>query len=191
MNNSQSKYFNTALLMDEALLMLLEKKEYEFITVKELCQKAGVNRSTFYLHYDSMDDVLQETFEMLNARFYEKFDTSSDEVDSTGYYMTPEYLYPYFEFVKENIRAYRLAYANPRLFGSDKIHRKRYVEVFEPVLKSFGVAEGDREYVFDFYYMGVVAVIKRWVAENCIKPIEEIVALITDCIGKVRLEDKK
>ena len=33
MNKSESKYFNTALLMDEALLLLLEKKDYEFITI--------------------------------------------------------------------------------------------------------------------------------------------------------------
>ena len=40
MNKSESKYYNTALLMDESLLLLLEKKEYEFITVKEICEKA-------------------------------------------------------------------------------------------------------------------------------------------------------
>ena len=33
MKNSESKYYNTALFMDEALLNLLEKKEFEFITV--------------------------------------------------------------------------------------------------------------------------------------------------------------
>lgn len=193
MNNSESKYFNTARLMDEALLILLEKKEYEFITVKELCHKAGVNRSTFYLHYDSMDDVLQETVAMLNSRFYARFenDTEDSVEGKKGYYMTPDYLYPYFEFVKENVRTYRLAYANPKLFGADKTHRKRYEEVFEPILKSFGVAEGDRAYVFDFYYMGVVAVIKRWVADNCSKPIDEIVRLITGCVDKVRHEDEK
>ncbi|MBQ8872345.1 MAG: helix-turn-helix transcriptional regulator, partial [Clostridia bacterium] len=47
--------------MDEALIRLLEKKNYEFITVKEICTKAGVNRSTFYLHYETMDDLLMET----------------------------------------------------------------------------------------------------------------------------------
>ena len=43
MNKSESKYYNTALLMDEALLLLLEKKEYEFITVKEICQKENID----------------------------------------------------------------------------------------------------------------------------------------------------
>ncbi len=52
MNKNESKYFNTALLMDEALIHLLTKKDIGYITVKEICEKAGVNRSTFYLHYE-------------------------------------------------------------------------------------------------------------------------------------------
>ena len=59
MNKYESKYFNTARLMNEALLLLLENKDYEYITVKEICSKAGVNRSTFYLHYETIDDLLQ------------------------------------------------------------------------------------------------------------------------------------
>ena len=72
MDKFQSKYFNTAILMDEALLLLLEKKDYQYITVKEICQKAGVNRSTFYLHYETMDDLLKEAIAMINKRFYGK-----------------------------------------------------------------------------------------------------------------------
>ena len=49
MNKSESKYFNTALRFNKALLALLEKKEFSYITIREICQEAGVNRSTFYL----------------------------------------------------------------------------------------------------------------------------------------------
>ena len=51
MNRSESRYFATAARMDEAFLTLLAKKDFEYITVKEICEVAGVNRSTFYLHY--------------------------------------------------------------------------------------------------------------------------------------------
>ena len=61
MNKSESKYYNTSLLMNQALIELLNKKDYEFLTIKEICKKAGVNRSTFYLHYDNIDDLLYET----------------------------------------------------------------------------------------------------------------------------------
>ena len=69
MNKSESKYFNTALLMDEALIRLLEVKDYEYITVKEICEKAGVNRSTFYLHYETVNDLLSECLENIKKRF--------------------------------------------------------------------------------------------------------------------------
>ena len=56
MNRSESRYFATAARMDEAFLTLLAKKDFEYITVKEICEVAGVNRSTFYLHYETMSD---------------------------------------------------------------------------------------------------------------------------------------
>ena len=74
MNKNESKYFNTAVKMDEALISLLEKKDFEYITIKEICEKAGVNRSTFYLHYETIDDLLFETIGMINKRFQEAFD---------------------------------------------------------------------------------------------------------------------
>ncbi|MBD9278825.1 MAG: TetR/AcrR family transcriptional regulator, partial [Clostridiales bacterium] len=60
MNRSESKYFGTAVRMDEALMSLLEKKDFPYITVREVCQAAQVNRSTFYLHYETMTDLLEE-----------------------------------------------------------------------------------------------------------------------------------
>lgn len=43
-----------------ALLALLEEKNIYKITVKELCDKAMVNRSTFYANFDSLDDFYQK-----------------------------------------------------------------------------------------------------------------------------------
>ena len=57
MNKNESKYFNTAVKMDQALIFLLEKKNFEYITIKENCSTAGVNRSTFYLHNENTYDL--------------------------------------------------------------------------------------------------------------------------------------
>lgn len=73
MNKNQSKYFNTAVKMDKALIALLEKKDFEYITIKEVCQTAGVNRSTFYLHYDNTNDLLQETTRYISDGFLDYF----------------------------------------------------------------------------------------------------------------------
>ena len=105
MNKSESKYFNTAQLMDEALIALLKKKDFEFITVKEICEKAGVNRSTFYLHYENVGDLLSEATEMINRRFRDGYkkqlvDIRIDSADD-AFLITPEYIKPYLNFVKE------------------------------------------------------------------------------------------
>lgn len=61
--------------MDEALLALLEKKEFAYITIRELCA-AAVNRSTFYLHYQNITELLEESIAYMNRQFYECFPPS-------------------------------------------------------------------------------------------------------------------
>ena len=55
--------------MDEALLALLAKIELAYITVKEICAEADVNRSTFYLHYETIGDLLSESIQYMNKQF--------------------------------------------------------------------------------------------------------------------------
>lgn len=43
-----------------AFFMLLEKKEARKITVKELCDEAGVNRSTFYANFENLETFFEE-----------------------------------------------------------------------------------------------------------------------------------
>ena len=61
MNRSESRYFATAARMDEAFLTLLAKKDFEYITVKEICEVAEVNRSTLYLWKSQYNNVVFRT----------------------------------------------------------------------------------------------------------------------------------
>jgi AcrR family transcriptional regulator len=44
----------------EAFKCLLLQKDFKAITVKEISQRANINRKTFYLHYHSIDELLME-----------------------------------------------------------------------------------------------------------------------------------
>ncbi|HJA99691.1 MAG TPA: TetR/AcrR family transcriptional regulator [Candidatus Mediterraneibacter merdavium] len=44
--------------LSKALLLLMEKKEYTAITVKDIAEKAGVSRLTFYRNFDSKEHIL-------------------------------------------------------------------------------------------------------------------------------------
>ena len=84
MNKSESKYFNTAIKMDEAFLSLIEVKDFEYITVKEICSKAGVNRSTFYLHYETVADLLEESIQYMHRKFIDTFSDKSKILPDIG-----------------------------------------------------------------------------------------------------------
>lgn len=179
MNKHESKYFNSALFMDEALLHYLEKKDYEFITVKEICQKAGVNRSTFYLHYENMDDLLSETVEMVEKRFLEKFSGIENKSDTVTAVLTSEkYLHPYLSFIKENKKLYRLMHDKPHLFNLRKKSQELYENIFDKALSNFNVKENEKKYVFSFYTEGVLGIIKSWIDGDCKDDIELIMAII-------------
>lgn len=197
MDKNQSKYFYTASLMDEALLALLQKKDYESITVKEVCEKAGVNRSTFYLHYENMDDLLGESYELICNRFFEQCkpsDVSREQAESIakndGFLITPEYLVPYLNFVKQNRKVYALIMNKASLFGTDKTFKKMYGSIFTPILDKFRVPKNNQEYVFAYYMNGVLAVIRTWVKNDCDKAVEEMIGLITDLLPPSSEEKK-
>ena len=49
----------TLRVLKESLLQLLEQKPINRITVKEVCEKAELNRATFYLHFSDCFDLLE------------------------------------------------------------------------------------------------------------------------------------
>ncbi len=44
--------------LEEALMLLMQEKPFDSISITELCQKAGVSRMAFYGNYKSKDDII-------------------------------------------------------------------------------------------------------------------------------------
>ena len=164
MKKSYSKYFYTAELMNQALLSLLEKKDIEFITVTEITKKAGVNRSTFYLHYDDVYELLEETIENLNKKFISSFDVHVPyKINSQkdAFLITDERLVPYLNFVKKNKRVLRLIHDKPHLFNSKKTYKKMYDTIFYPAISLYLQEEDDRIYNLEFFTGGVSSIVHK------------------------------
>lgn len=199
MNKFESKYFLTAEKMDNALLSLLEKKSFEYITVKELCTEAGVNRSTFYLHYENTRDVLNEAAERLIEKFLSYFSEDPNKAVNAIpkkspeelIFIKPEYTIPYLTFIKENRKIFCVAVKNYDNFNFGSTYKKLFRHVLNPVLEKFDFPEEEREYVMMFYLNGINAVVTRWLERGCLEPEEEISTVITKCIfGKTRNTEK-
>lgn len=190
LNKSESKYYNTACLMDEALILLLEKKEYSFITVKEICEKAGVNRSTFYLHYETIDDLLSECIEYVGNKINKKFSNKvinkqviKDSKLEDLLLITPEYLLPYLEFLKENKAIYKIAYSQPNVFKEQYVVNHLHKNIFEPILNRFLVPKNEQKYIMSFYLSGMGALMIEWIKNDCKEDIQTIINILMKCFN--------
>ena len=187
MKKSESKYYNTALLMDEALLFLLEKKDFEFITIKEICEKAGVNRSTFYLHYESVDDLLVEAIELINNRFMSAFNheiiNPNTSTKEDLFLINDKYIIPYLNLIKEHKKIYQLIHNKPYLFNNQNAFKKLYKSLFEIILDIYGVLDEEKEYVFSYFSSGVLSIIDKWIEKDCEDDVYMISNLMKKLIG--------
>ena len=190
MNKNESKYFNTAIRMDEALITLLEKKDFEYITIKEICDTAEVNRSTFYLHYENTSDLLKETtcyiidkhltyYEIDKTRISLQFETCKRE---ELLFITDEYLVPYLKFIKDNQRLFKVSIKHFNSLGMDDVYGKMFKHIFNPILERFHVPENERPYIMKFYLTGVYAIVVEWLDKNCSDDMETVIKVITDCV---------
>lgn len=190
MNKSESKYFNTAIKMDEAFMELLEEKDFEYISVKEICERAGVNRSTFYLHYEVIGDLLEESISYMNGKFLEYFDQNDeniaeriDVVDLKELHLvTPSYLKPYLEYIKEHQRIFLTAIKRSNALRLSDTYDRMFTHVFNPIMDRFSVSEKEKKYLLSFYMNGILAVIKSWISGNCEDDIDFIVKIISERI---------
>lgn len=190
MNKQESKYYSTASFMDEALISLLNEKDIDYITIKEICAKAGVNRSTFYLHYESIDDLLNESLEYITNKFLSFFNKDSQEfLDNLNelkkedlIFINNEYLKPYLKFIKENKRVFIASYKHPKVTKTTEKYSnlKRYV--LNPILNKYEVPDEKKKYILQFYVNGVMSIIKEWVMNDCKETIEDIINIIIECV---------
>lgn len=190
MNKNESKYFNTAVKMDKALLTLLEKKDFEYISIKEICNEAGVNRSTFYLHYENTSDLLRETSSYIIDSFLNYF--SADKVETSIDYnnckledlifITPEYLKPYLTYIKDNQRIFKTCLKHLSSLNFDRVYKNMSEAIFNPLLTRFNFPENEREYILKFYLTGITAVVMEWLNKDCEDSIEHISKIIIQCV---------
>ena len=191
MNKNESKYFNTAKKMIDALITLLETKEFEYITIKEICHIANVNRSTFYLHYSNMNDLLEETIKSLNLSFNSHFGSKENETTIISkdnledlFLINDDNLIPYLNFIKENKNIYKVLKNHPQLVNANKTYEQMFRKLFVPIMNRFGLDEKWHKYLMDFYISRLTSIVFDWVYDDCKIPVQEVSDFIKGLIVK-------
>ena len=177
MNKSESKYFNTSVKMDLALISLLKKKTFEYITVSEICKTAGVNRSTFYLHYETIGDLLDETARYLIDDFLMHFTVDAetsilklkDLKAEQLVFISEKYLIPYLTYIKDRKNIFCAVLQNYKIFGFEDVYKRMFECIFNPILNKFDYPENIRQYVMMYYLNVINAITVEWLKSRCDK----------------------
>lgn len=149
-------------VLKTALIELLCEKNLEKITVKELCEKADVNRGTFYSHYSDQFDLHDEivrNFVTEAVAITEDFfkDESKNQVQRAA---------EIYAFVKENHLLTKVLLDGHSIFGFDE-----YTDIFNEIVhrvylddvKSKVQDERFVDMVYQFVAAANLTLIKYWV----------------------------
>ncbi len=188
MNKAESKFRNTSIKMHQALFKLLQTQSFEDISISDLCNEAKVNRSTFYSHYTTMRDLLQEThtamFQQLFADFQAKnlLSTTLTELQQPNF-VHEKFLIPYLEFVKENKDHIKVYMQHTNLFQQASYSNFWFKQISTAAFNAKGIRDQKTiEYMYKFYLVGCNTILMQWLQDDCQDSIEFVSDIITKCI---------
>lgn len=197
MTRSESKFNHTAEKMEKALLTLLTKKSFSSITIAEICKEAGVNRSTFYSHYDNTSDLLRDSKETFIHHFLEMVKESSPKAKEAssdyGRIVSRGFLIPFLDQIRKNRVFFNVYVENFHTFNGEEDDKEFMGRIVLPALKSHGITdEVKARYIARYLLNGIYAIIMEWVGDGC-KETPELIADIIMACGKpgFGFEEKK
>ena len=151
----------TKKLLKQALAELMEQKDFNDITVKDITEKADLNRGTFYLHYYDLDDVLDDIIEQ----------TIQDTTQIFDHVMCPEKdrcTYPFCRKVQES-QEFRILFsdetASARLL--DKLCELSKEDFITRLMQNSLLSYEQAESILYFQMNGCLSINKRMIKNNC------------------------
>jgi AcrR family transcriptional regulator len=157
----------TKRMLKDALIEMLKEKDIYHISIRELCEKADVNRTTFYKYYSSQFDLLADMEKDLIdfiSKLIERSESDPGEIIAAA-----------CRYLEENLSFVRLIVNNNvdpdfanKLLAMDNIKSS--------TLKNIGSkrSEAEMEYIYSFLTYGAYRMICVWLNKEQREPPEII-----------------
>lgn len=163
------------MVLKESLMHLLKEKHFSTITVKEICEIADINRSTFYAHYADQYELLDQIEEEIIDDMSIYLSTYNFNKEADALQMT-EKLIEYFAAKQDQLQI--LLSENSDSTFEKRIMEVAHVFIMEKWIKFNHLNKVTSEYMSTFIISGSVQVIKKWLMngmEKSPKAMSEII----------------
>ena len=169
---NNSRYKASSEKIETAFLTLILNHKYEDITISDICKQAGVNSSTFYCHYDDINDLI--------IKIEGKFAQGTANIFNYGERQTHEAMIEMFTFVKANKHFYKAFLNIPYITLAEKNTK---IEVLKNIGQKFNIDKSNTIGIFyraSFFGAGIKEMCRLWLERDCIESPEEMAKLLLD-----------
>ncbi len=145
---------------------------YEKITVKAITEAAKINRNTFYLHYNCVDDVLAE-IQAKHSSEYSAIVSKFDQLNDTD-----KLVRSFFEYMEAQDDFFKRVTCDSRF---DYIRERMQNRVTKQVAETHSLKSLDQSVrnILLTFNNCVVLLYRQWVADGRKIPMEEMIELAT------------
>lgn len=158
-----------------AFWKLYEKKEIEKISIRELCQTAGYNRTTFYVYYDDIYDLLDKAIESIFLPIREEI---IRRIDFSRALQVSAFGEIFLQALrKEDTHIELLFKRHHYLLLGEKL-KKEWMALLREKYSGREVDFSFLEYVMEYQLSAVMGVIKYWLQTGKKLPQQELVRRI-------------
>lgn len=154
---------NTKIMLSSSLKKLMEKKPFSKISVREIVADCGVNRNTFYYHFQDIRDLLKWTLEREAIEVVKKFDLLINYKQAILFVM---------DYAEKNKHLINCAYDS---IGRDELKRFFYndflsitASLFDSAEKSVGkkLPPDYKDFLIKFFTEALSGVLIDWVKDR-------------------------
>ena len=171
-HNRRTAYTKTAIR--RTFFELLEEKDFDKISVREICQRADINRSTFYRHYDDINALMKS----IEAEFVADIDRQIERMDPDIF---DAVLIGLFDIVKDNsdLCCYMMK-CGPRKGFINSLFVKNYDRTHIKWKKFFPeITDKQFRWMYIMFFNGITGVIAEWINSGFREDPAAIVAFTT------------
>ncbi len=156
---------------------LMQKKPFEKITISDIANVCGINRQTFYYHF-------QDKYDLLNRIFFNEVITPfANDLTISNW---SENLLKMLTVVSNNskfyINALHTSYNSEFEKYMHQISTKIFSEVIDDVSGKKLIENNDKMFIAEFFSYGIIGSVVSWVNKGIKEPPEVIVKHIVDLV---------
>jgi AcrR family transcriptional regulator len=159
MGTQDRRIRKTRAILKNSLISLMNEKSVKHITVKELCEKADINRGTFYLHYKDVFDMLEK----IEEDFFKEL-TEIVEVYAKDMSIPKKlFLENLFSFILAN-KSFCLVMLSGH--GDIAFLKRLQNYLHNTIMTSYGKSTSTAEHYYYFLIFGCIGLIENWLTSG-------------------------